>query len=156
VNYPLGPDEVNVEGLSLTNLLPIGVGLHPKRALHLFRQLVAIMEQAWAKEIVHGSINPVNILVTTADQVKLHLNGDEARNLPTQGLTATRAQQFTMVTEPAPATALFHLSPRDHRPVSLLPMSLCSPLPTILVRAASCLGHLRGGADTTKQCPSSL
>ena len=60
-----------VDGSSLEDLIPDGLGLGPPMAGTIILQVLAALEQAHASGVIHRDIKPANVFVTSAQQVKV-------------------------------------------------------------------------------------
>ncbi|WP_375567436.1 Stk1 family PASTA domain-containing Ser/Thr kinase [Bacillus pumilus] len=60
-----------VEGMTLKEYIHANGPLHPKEAVRIMEQVVAAMEEAHAKQLVHRDIKPHNILIDNLGNIKV-------------------------------------------------------------------------------------
>nr|WP_206760435.1 Stk1 family PASTA domain-containing Ser/Thr kinase [Bacillus xiamenensis] len=60
-----------VEGMTLKEYIHTNGPLHPKEAVRIMEQVVAAMEEAHAKQLVHRDIKPHNILIDNMGNIKV-------------------------------------------------------------------------------------
>nr|MDH3176755.1 Stk1 family PASTA domain-containing Ser/Thr kinase [Bacillus pumilus] len=60
-----------VEGMTLKEYIHANGPLHPKEAVRIMEQVVAAMEEAHAKQLVHRDIKPHNILIDNMGNIKV-------------------------------------------------------------------------------------